>query len=66
MILTNTNKIKKDGGDYILLADYGSEGFAVVGQYKDSQSAIEAKLNSDFTCYAILKIVNAIVSAEGT
>ena len=40
MIINGNTCIKTDGGDYILLADYGSDGLCVVSQSDIPEDAI--------------------------
>lgn len=41
MKINQTTKIDNKKGDWIILNDYGSEGFSVAGQYKTPEDAIQ-------------------------
>lgn len=42
LFLNYSDRIKDDGNDYILLADYGSEGMSVQSQHETLWGAVEA------------------------
>ena len=59
MVLNGTDKIYSDGGKYVLLVDYGSEGMSPMGQYDDLQEAIRQSLCGAFgSAVAILQLVD--------
>ena len=42
MVFNGSEKIDDDGGDFLLLTDYGQEGFAVSHQNKTLEGALAA------------------------
>ena len=40
MIFNGSDKIKDDGGDYLVLTDYGCEGFSVTHQTETHEDAL--------------------------
>lgn len=56
MKFSNTKKIKVDGGDYIVLVDYGIEGIAVRSQHDTLQDALLDIPHSGDEC-AIVRLV---------
>ena len=62
--LNEIGKIKSDGGDYLLLVDYGCEGIAVGSQHTSLASAISSALYGSNNPQAIVKIVRIVEPTE--
>lgn len=43
MLLSTTGKLKDTGDDYVVLVDYGSEGFSVLSQHETIEAAMRAR-----------------------
>lgn len=56
MKFNQSDKIDNDGGDWVVLNDYGSEGFTVDGQYKTSEEAISSFSSSACAPQILLKL----------
>jgi len=63
MKLNKSDKISDDGGDWLILIDYRSEGFSVKGQYDTPEEAI-LNLGSDFP-ETIVKLPEFEFSVDG-
>ena len=64
MMLNNT-RIKSDGGDYVVLLDYGTEGMSVLSQHDDLQESIKALTECDYSSQkALVKLVRFDLQEE--
>lgn len=58
MKLNSIDNIMNEGGDYIVLVDYGSDGFGIWGQYLTLEAAIKSAMSgAALSDTAILKLV---------
>jgi len=48
MIFNGSDKIKDGGGDYLVLTDYGSDGFVVTYQAEMLEKALKWMMGSNF------------------
>lgn len=64
MILNGIRKIDDDGGDYVVLVDYGQEGLCVRHQTDSRAKAILWTLQNQGEPCAILKLVRLEDSNE--
>ncbi len=64
MKINKIDKIDSKKGDYILLSDFGSEGIAVSGQYKDIEAAVLGLGNDCSSSQAIVKLVDIYFSVS--
>ena len=65
MKINQSTKIDDKKGDWIILTDYGSEGFVVHGQYKTPEEAIK---NLDSSCgspQTIVKLPEFTFNVDG-
>ena len=67
MKLNGIRKIDNDGGDYLVLTDYGSEGLAVSHQCDTAEEAAQWMLACDYRSpQAVVKVVSAEILCENT
>ena len=64
MILNASSKISDDGGDYIVLADYGTEGISVAHQFTTLQEALQVFGGGAYDCLTLVKLVRFEVAEE--
>jgi hypothetical protein len=65
MKLNGIRKIDNNGGDYLVLTDYGYEGIAVSHQCDTAEKAVEWMLSSDYSSpHAVVKVLHASISSE--
>lgn len=58
MIFNGSDKIKDDEGDYLVLADYGCEGFSVAHQAGTHEDALRWMMRCDYGCpQTLVKLV---------
>lgn len=58
--MNGIEKIVDDGGDYLLLVDFGAEGIAVWSQWKTLEAAAEAAMRCTNGPRAIVKLVDVL------
>lgn len=58
MKIINTDRIKPDGGDYLVLADLGSEGLTVDSQHETVEDAIAGMAKSTWSRNTLVKVVS--------
>ena len=65
MKLNGIRKIDNNGGDYLVLTDYGQEGIAVSHQCETAEEAAQWMMSSDYSSpHAVVKVVHASISLE--
>lgn len=57
MIFNGSDKIKEDGGDYLLLTDYGCEGFGVTLQAATLEEALLGMIECSYGPQTLVKLV---------
>ena len=58
MIINGIPRIKDDGGDYLILTDYGGEGLAVTSQWGSLEEAISSiAFNESGSWQSLVKLV---------
>ena len=58
MIFNGSSKIKNDGGDYLVLTDYGCEGFAVTHQAATHEDALQWMIECSYgSPHTLVKLV---------
>jgi hypothetical protein len=57
MIFNGSDKIKENGGDYLVLTDYGCEGFAVTHQAATLEEALLGMIECDYGRQTLVKLV---------
>ena len=57
MMLNNIDKLDIKKGEWVILGDFISEGFGVIGQYKTAEEAI-MNFGQSGSSEAIIKLVN--------
>jgi len=60
MKIINTDRIKPDKGDYLILADLGSEGLTIDAQCESLEDAITAMAKSTWSNNTLVKVVDII------
>jgi hypothetical protein len=58
MKLNGIDRIKPDIGDYLVLADYGTEGLSVNSQHHELEDAIRAVMRGAYNSVAIVRLVD--------
>lgn len=67
MKLNGMQKINNDGGDYLVLTDYGQEGIAVSHQCETAEEAAKWMMSSDYgSPHAVVKVVHALIDEVTT
>ena len=65
MKLNGISKIDNEGGDYLVLTDYGQEGLSVTHQCDTPEEAAKYMMESDLgSPQAVVKVVSASISCE--
>ena len=65
MKLNGISKIDNNGGDYLVLTDYGAEGLAVSHQCDTAEDAAKWMIACDYgSPQAVVKVVSASISCE--
>lgn len=59
----NQSRIESDGGDFIILNDFGMEGMTVASQHKTVMDAIHT-FGSDYTPQVVVRLVRVTVTPE--
>ena len=57
MIFNGSSKIKDNGGDYLVLVDYGCEGFSVCHQAATHEEALRWMTNNYGSPQTLVKLV---------
>lgn len=67
MKLNGIRKIDNNGGDYLVLTDYGYEGLDVSHQCETAEEAAQWMLACDYSSpQAVVRIVSADIHCENT
>jgi hypothetical protein len=63
MKMNGIRKIDNNGGDYLVLTDYGQDGIVISRQCETAEDAVQWMLSSDYSSpHAVVKMVHVSIS----